>query len=83
MKKFSFLSCFSHSWSKLYKLCDIVHTDTTTKFDKTDSKQSDAKPVLLSKYDPVTFAKLIFAFCWFKKIKFHRRTFFRFRALKL
>ena len=49
----------------------------------TDSKPALLKPALLSKYDPVTFQEFIFLVCWFKKIKFHRRTFFRFCALKL
>ena len=45
--------------------------------------QTALKPVLISKCDSVTFAELVVVVCCFKQIKFHRRTFFRFRALKI
>ena len=45
--------------------------------------QTASKPVLISKYDSVTFAELVIVVCCFKQIKFYRRTFFRFRALKI
>ena len=45
--------------------------------------QTALKPALICKYDPVKFAKLIIVVCWFKQIKFHRGTFFRFPALKI
>ena len=34
--------------------------------------QTTSKPVLISKYDSVTFAELVIVVCCFKQIKFHR-----------
>ena len=45
--------------------------------------QTATKPVLVSKYDSVTFAELVIVVCCFKQIKFHQKNFFRFRALKI
>ena len=45
--------------------------------------QTASKPVLISKYDRVTFAEVVFVVYCFEQIKFHRRTFFRFRAFKI
>ena len=45
--------------------------------------QTASKRVLISKYDSVTFTELVIVVCCFKQIKFYRRTFFRFCALKI
>ena len=45
--------------------------------------QAASKRVLISKYDSVTFTELVIVVCCFKQIKFYRRTFFRFCALKI
>ena len=45
--------------------------------------QTASKPVLANKYDSVTFVELVIVVCCFKQTKFHRRTFFKFRALKI
>ena len=45
--------------------------------------QTASKPVLISKFDSVTFAELVIVVCCFKQIKFHQKKFFRFRALKI
>ena len=44
--------------------------------------QTASKPVLISKFDSVTFAELVIVVCCFKQIKFHQKKIFRFCALK-
>ena len=45
--------------------------------------QTASKPVLISKFDSVTFAELVIVVCCFKQIKFHQKKIFRFRSLKI
>ena len=40
--------------------------------------QTASKPVLISKYDSVTFVELVIVVCCFKQIKFHQKKFLDF-----
>ena len=57
----------------------------STKMNDNDESiwQTGSKPVHISKYDSVAFAELVIVVCCFKQIKFHQKSFFRFRSLKI
>ena len=67
-----------------YEIYFILSMKSTKMNDNSESiSQTASKPVLISKYDPVTFAEVVIVVCCFEQIKFRQRTFFRFRAFKI